>query len=321
MKHSIHQYSNYTMLQLLAAPYFLEWVRFPDAANTAFWEAFMAAYPQQITVVTKATAIAKTMYVVNEQPPHSSEIWNRIYNEVKPVKRINIIWKAAAAVLLLVIGSTWITTSTKKEIEIASRFGEVKKLVLPDSSEVTLNGNSSIRYSRKWNTREVWVNGEAFFDIKHADTRGFKVHSEGLDINVLGTSFNIRNRRGITAVVLNTGKVLVAAEDHQQLILSKPGDMAVYHKNDLMKKQVPVDHYTSWQQQKLQLDQVAVSDFFEMLEDDWGYKIQLNDSSLLNKKISGEIDMKDKQVLMDALAVILNANVTQQGSTIIVIPN
>jgi ferric-dicitrate binding protein FerR (iron transport regulator) len=313
MKHSVHQYSQYTVQQFLAAPYFLEWVRFPDKENTAFWAAFTTAYPQKAADVNKAKAIATTMYVISEKPAESR--WNEIYKEIKPVRRISIWWKAAA-VLLLVIITTWMTTSRKKEITIASRFGEVKTIILPDSSEVTLNGNSSIRYNKE---REVWINGEAFFNVKHSDTRGFKVHSTGLDINVLGTSFDIRNRRGTTTVVLNSGKVLVAAE-HKKIILSVPGEMALYTKNDLTKKQVPVDNYTSWQQQKLQLNQISVSGFFEMLEDDWGYHIQLNDSSLLNKKISGEIDMKDKQVLMDALAVILNANVTQQGSTIIVTP-
>lgn len=322
MKHSFHQYSNYSVHQLLAAPYFLEWVRFPDAVNTIFWEGFIAAYPQKAADVHKAAAIARTMYVVNDKPVESRAVWNEIYKEIKPVRRINIIWKAAAVFLVAVV-ATWMIfrTSATKEITIASRFGEVKRILLPDSSEVTLNGNSSVRYSKNWNTREVWIDGEAFFNVKHLDTRGFKVHSTGLDINVLGTSFNIRNRRGITTVVLNSGKVLVAAEDNEQLILSTPGEMALYNKNDLTKKQVPVEHYTSWQEQKLQLDQLSVSDFFEMLEDDWGYNIELTDSSLLNKKISGEIDMKDKQVLMDALAVILHANVTQQGSTIIVTPN
>ncbi|WP_177230496.1 FecR family protein [Chitinophaga sp. CF118] len=326
MQHSIHHYSNYTMHQLLAAPYFLEWVRFPDAANSAFWEAFVQAYPQRAADITKAVAIAKTMYVVNEkpQPGESRAVWNEIYKEIKPVRRISILWKAAAVFLVAMVAAWMIfRTNTNNRIEVASRFGEVKKLLLPDSSEVTLNGNSSISYSKEWNKREVWIDGEAFFNIRHSDTRGFEVHSTGLDVNVLGTSFNIRNRRGITSVVLNSGKVLVAAEDNKKLLLSKPGDMALYSKkeNGLTGKHVPVDHYTSWQQQKLQLDQVPVSGMFEMLEDDWGYHIQLRDSSLLKKKISGEIDMKDKQVLMDALAIILNANVTQQGSTIIVTPN
>jgi ferric-dicitrate binding protein FerR (iron transport regulator) len=308
------------MHQLLTAPYFLEWVRFPDAANNAFWEEFKRVYPQKAADVTRAAAIAGTMHVVKEKP---EMLWENIYKEIKPasVVKLNIIWKAAA-IFILAIVATWMIfrTNADTNIEIASRFGEVKKLILPDSSEVTLNGNSSIHYSKNWHIREVWISGEAFFNVKHLNPDGFKVHSEDLDINVLGTSFNIRSRRGTTSVVLNSGKVLVT-DDNKQLLLSTPGDMALYSKKDFIKKQVPVSNYTSWQQQKLRLDQVTVSTFFEMLEDDWGYNVQLSDSSLLQKKISGEIDMKDKQVLMDALAVILDANVTQQGSTIIVTTN
>lgn len=325
MQPSIHQYRNHSVHQLLTVSYFLAWVRFPDAENTAFWEAFTEVYPDKRQDVSKAAAIARSMYVIDEKPAYS--VWEGIHQEIsrKPaVRNLGVIWKAAAILIIAVI-ATWMIFRTQPDnnIQIASRFGEVKHIILPDSSEVTLNGNSSVRYNKDWNKREIWIEGEAFFNIKSQDTKGFEVHSTGLDVNVLGTSFNVRNRRGVTAVVLNSGKVIVAAEDNKQLVLSKPGDMALYDKNenDLSKKQVPVDNYTSWQEQKLRLDQKTVESFFEMLEDDWGYTIQLNDTSLLNKKISGEIDMKDKHVLVDALAVILHANVTYQGSTIIVTPN
>lgn len=331
MHHSIHSYSNYTSQQLATSPYFLEWVKFPDAVNAAFWQSFLTAYPDKAADVDAAVTIARSLYVVHERPTplQQREMWDEIYNNIGNNKlyarKSPLVYIARAAVAVgVVAAASWlIFRPGNKEVNIASNFGEIKTIYLPDSTEVTLNGHSAIKYKKEWVNREVWIDGEAFFNVRKSVDQQFDVHSNGVDVHVLGTSFNIRNRRGVTAVVLNTGKLMVAASAEKKLILSQPGDMARYdsEQKDLVQKKVPVSKVTGWQQHKLQLDQTSVADFFGVLEDDWGYQIQASDSSLLNKKISGEIEMTDKAVLMDALAVILDAKVTQQGSTIIVTPN
>ena len=333
MHHSIEHYANFTSYQLATSPYFMEWVRFPDPVNTVFWNSFLAAYPQKSATLNEAVALVQSMYVIRYKPTplQQRNMWDEIYNNIGNnkiyVRKSPWIYIARAAVIVGIIaaGAWFLRNKDNGETTIASTFGEVKALYLPDSTQVTLNGNSTIRYSKNWKEREVWIEGEAYFNVKKLPGQHFDVHSNGVDIHVLGTSFNIRNRRGITAVVLNTGKLMVAAAANKEnkVILSAPGDMARYdskHK-DLVHKHIALAKVTGWQQHKLQLDMTTVADFFEELEDDWGYKIQLSDTTLLKKKISGEIDMTDKQVLMDALAVILNAKVTQQGSTIIVTPN
>lgn len=340
MKRSVHYYASFTAIQLAADPYFLEWVRFPDAVGNRFWENFMQIYPQKTADVDRAAAIARSMYVIADMPTaqQQEDSWKRILQalpQVQParpkqtvVRTAARIWMAAAAVIALAVAVWVVFRPVNNEINIASVYGEVKDVSLPDGTRVKLNGNSSIRYSEQWNSnnpREVWLEGEAFFDVKpvasNDASQRFQVHSGELDVQVLGTSFNVRNRRGISDVMLTTGKVMVAAAGEQQL-LSRPGELATYNKKELKKKIVPVSSYTSWQEQKLQLEQTSVADLFARLEDDWGYNIQLTDTALLNKKISGDIDMKDKQVLINALALILHADVSQQGdSTIIITPN
>ncbi|QHS60013.1 FecR family protein [Chitinophaga agri] len=340
MKRSVHYYASFTAIQLAADPYFLEWVRFPDAAGSRFWENFMQTYPQKVADVDRAAAIARSMYVIADMPTtqQQEDSWKRILQAlpqaqpVRPrpttVRSATRIWMAAAAVIALAVAVWIIFRPVNNEINIASVYGEVKDVSLPDGTRVKLNGNSSIRYSEQWSSsspREVWVKGEAFFEVKpvasNDASQRFQVHSGDLDVQVLGTSFNVRNRRGISDVMLTTGKVMVAAAGEQQL-LSRPGELATYNKKELKKKIVPVSSYTSWQERKLQLEQTSVADLFARLEDDWGYHIQLTDTALLNKKISGDIDMKDKQVLINALALILHADVSQMGdSTIIITPN
>ncbi|SFO55087.1 FecR family protein [Chitinophaga sp. YR627] len=340
MKRSVHYYASFTAIQLAADPYFLEWVRFPDAAGNQFWEQFLLTYPHKAADIARAGEIARSMYVLADKPStqQQQDNWKRILAALPDtqlglprrsiLRTIRPVWTAAAAVAVAAIAVWLIFRQETKEISIASGYGEVKGVLLPDGTQVKLNGNSSLRYSEQWKAgspREVWVEGEAFFDVKpvasNDASQRFEVHSGDIDVQVLGTSFNVRSRRGISDVMLTTGKVMVAADGKQQL-LSSPGELATFNQKKLEKKVVPVSNYTSWQEQKLQLEQTSVADLFARLEDDWGYNIQLNDTSLLHKKISGEIDMKDKQVLINALALILHADVSQQGeSTIIITPN
>ena len=87
-------------------------------------------------------------------------------------------------------------------------YGKISRLVVPDSSVVVLNANSTIKYEKKWDKnapRELWLNGEAFFDVKHLDNdhkienyERFIVHTNNTTVEVLGTSFDIRERRGRT---------------------------------------------------------------------------------------------------------------------------
>ncbi|MBW8684789.1 FecR family protein [Chitinophaga rhizophila] len=340
MKRSVHYYASFTAIQLAADPYFLEWVRFPEGSGHQFWEQFLKAYPEKAADIDRATAIARSMYVIADMPSaqQQEDSWKRILQalpQARPGKaqptviRSNArVWMAAAAVVALAVAVWVIFRPINKEVNIVSGYGEVKDLLLPDGTKVKLNGNSGIRYSEHWAAdmpREVWLDGEAFFDVKPVTgndaSQPFAVHTGDINVQVLGTSFNVRNRRGTSDVMLTTGKVIVAAAGEKQL-LSRPGELAVYNSQKLEKKTVQVSSYISWQEQKLQLDQTRVSDLFARLEDDWGYKIQLTDTSLLHKRISGEIDMKEKQILINALALILRADVSQQGdSTIIITPN
>lgn len=84
----------------------------------------------------------------------------------------------------------------------ATQYGEQRVVELPDHSVVSLNANSTLRFRNDWsqaNTlREVWLDGEAFFSVQKqegaAGPAKFIVHTNDLDVEVLGTRFNVSNR-------------------------------------------------------------------------------------------------------------------------------
>jgi len=111
------------------------------------------------------------------------------------------------------------------ELALAAPKGARKQLLLPDGSKVWLNGGSRLFYVTdfKGPTREVKLEGEAFFDVVHAQTAGgakrpFIVHAGNIDIKVLGTAFNIKAyaNEQVTTAVLYRGLIRVTKHEGEK---------------------------------------------------------------------------------------------------------
>ena len=114
---------------------------------------------------------------------------------------------AIAASLILISSIVLILFIAKKEqVQFITKYGQTLKIVLPDSSTVYLNGNSKLSYINNWDNnsdREVKVDGEAYFSVKHtkSNQKFFVRMADNLSVEVLGTEFNITKRGKNTQVV------------------------------------------------------------------------------------------------------------------------
>ena len=120
--------------------------------------------------------------------------------------------------------------------EVLAKAGTRTKLVLPDGTQVWLNSNSKLRYSNEFNaeSREVGLEGEAYFDVAKDMQRPFIVHTSSLDIKVLGTSFTIKSYpqdETIEATLLK-GTIEVSRKDNPNTarIILKPNEKLVFNK-------------------------------------------------------------------------------------------
>lgn len=151
--------------------------------------------------------------------------------EILPVKnRFNRkrVWLAAASFLLLALaGWFWISKSffsgdDKKLEAIETRNGSRTRSLLIDGTVVSLNVGSKLYYDGDFSgpTREVRLEGEAFFDVAKNPDRPFIVHTGGVDIKVLGTSFNVKSYPDDNTIetTLYHGSVQVFREDDPQKI-------------------------------------------------------------------------------------------------------
>ncbi|RAJ08921.1 FecR family protein [Chitinophaga skermanii] len=327
----VSTYSDYTTANYLEDDYFVQWVIAPTEESNRFFNAVLEAYPQSANNLVAAADFIRVFRLqqVHGHPQQQASTWQRIRVTVAQddaaTRIVPLPWKklAIAATFLLMAGSTWIWYRLTP-VKIATRFGEIKTVLLPDSSMITLNGNSSISYSRIWNPgkpREVWLEGECFFDVKHLNkdtlhieaSERFVVHSGDVNVEVLGTSFNIKNRHEKTNIGLVTGKIRVdynlGAKQANSLVM-EPGDYIEYQgKRITVNKKVKPVLFKRWIDYSISLTDATLRDVKETLEDNFGYKVEVKDSSLLQQKIEGDINVKSVQELMDILSTTLNINV------------
>ncbi|MEK6481418.1 FecR domain-containing protein [Catalinimonas sp. 4WD22] len=245
---------------------------------------------------------------------------------IKPWHKIGI---AASICLLLIIG-IWQIEFQHQEVIYTTQFGETKDITLPDGSEVVLNANSTLSYSQDLQNhaaREVRLRGEAFFSVVHTeDDEKFIVHSDGVAVEVLGTEFNVNNRRGKTQVVLKSGKVKLNLLENQRYnqdetsLDMEPGDLIEVSENDqkITKRIVNPEKYDLWTQDVLVFDSVPLSEVFEMIQDNYGLNVTVVDEGIENKILEAEISSRDLDLIIEILSKSFMLNIEKNGNELIV---
>jgi len=334
----LQEYSQYTLSDFLEDDFFIRWSTEPDPQSTMFWEAFMQRYPEKKTLIDQASAVVRT-YRKQEtftNETRQSELWDRIQFDIQQTgvrqsaRIIPLFTKIAAAVALFMVATSVFWFFADHRTVVATAHNEVTKIVLPDRSVVMLNGNSTLRYNDHWSNdepREVWIDGEAYFKVKHFNkdtlrilpSERFVVHSNDLDIEVLGTSFNVQNRQNNTNITLLTGKVKVqlatpAAAPTPDVIML-PGDYVEYSSQKLIaKKKVENPKWaTTWIKQEILFTDAYLKDIVKALEKDYGYTVEVKDQKLLELRIEGEISVSSVDELLTTVSATLDLRITQPG--------
>ncbi|MEX0884375.1 MAG: FecR domain-containing protein, partial [Cyclobacteriaceae bacterium] len=234
---------------------------------------------------------------------------------------------AAISIGILIFYAIFLFFWTEKPIRYTTDFGKTKRIILPDSSIVNLNGNSQIWYSSNWgdmDTREIWLKGEAYFSIKYkADHQKFLVHvSDQFHVEVLGTEFNVSNREGKTRVVLSSGKIKLNLEKENQAenIYMEPGDLVEYSENQavFIKKGLDTDKYSSWRNDRLIFDDTSLNEIKFILESTYGLKVKVTDERILTKKLYGSAPSDNIEMLLNGLAKSLDNKITIKGNTVLI---
>lgn len=278
------------------------------------------ALDQQDTTEWAAASMARFLDDRNPKPARSVRF--------RPLK-----WIAAAAVVLLTAGAGfyWLqhTPASGKISSITysavTGAAALKQVVLPDSTIVWLNANSTLHWTDayKHGNRYVSLEGEASFDVRHDTEHPFVVHTADADIRVLGTCFNVATGHAglATEVALLRGKVAVKLNDQQQeRLVLLPGEMAlcVANTGTLSKEQADVQASFSWMSGGFSARDMALKQVLEKLCAKYGYTLQWKDLRGGHKHISVTFAAQSFNSMLESLCFVNHLHYTIHGHTIVI---
>jgi|GEM_PF-460429 len=155
---------------------------------------------------------------------------------LKPEGRRRPWLSIAAGIAILVAGGLWMMQNKQPDapmLTASTTANETKTIILPDSSQVILNENSTLTYPEYFedDLRLVSLSGEAFFDIKRNEAAMFVARTRLADVEVLGTSFNIDNYPSEPRyeVTVKTGKVQLRPRNSSKFITMEKGQVGVFN--------------------------------------------------------------------------------------------
>ncbi|MRG45051.1 DUF4974 domain-containing protein [Chitinophaga sp. SYP-B3965] len=222
------------------------------------------------------------------QPAISAE--KNDYN--KPSVVIMRLWPVAACLCLAIASATFFLLSdhTKQgsEMAVVKKFtdkAEHKYLLLSDSTQVWLNASSTIDYPETFgkDKREVYLKGEAFFEVKNAAESPFIIHTGTVTTIVLGTSFNVKAYEGQEHVTVSvkSGKVQVLKQNKLISTLTKGQETKVSKMNGPDEnEEVNNDLVGAWQQGYLSYEEVRFADIISDMERVYNVDITIRNEQL-----------------------------------------
>jgi transmembrane sensor len=336
MQELYKKYEQFTVSDFVLDEDFVLWVKTQTTESMAFWESFVQACPEKEQTIAQAKILVGALQSRPEAVPAATKdrVWAAIQANAAPARVVSLKrwWVAVASFILLAgIAAVLVLSQQDRQMIIQTQYGEFKEVILPDQSVVTLNGNSRLRFKKQWNNgavREVWINGDAFFNVRHLNQSGqpvkpqerFVVHANGMDIEVLGTSFSVTVRQEKAKVILQSGKIQLRFDEKQTpSIVMQPGDKVVYSKNEKPQKaKALAGEMVLWKRGNLSFDSTSLKEVFDIMNSDFGYHIIVLDSAVLNRTMTGSVPTGNKAILLKALSIAMELNIQQQGDTLII---
>jgi ferric-dicitrate binding protein FerR (iron transport regulator) len=314
---------------LLSDESFINYCKKSSTEDIAFWETYLKENPESQLLIEEAKAVFIQLFnvlAISDRDEQEMQLRNKLNKiESTPIVQIPAIKEknpkniftllkisTAAAVLIAAVffGIKYYNNGSKKESTktFMAACGERKGFQLPDGSVVTLNGGSKIEIKESFgvSTRDIYLEGEAFFDVKHNKDLPFIVHTPAMDVEAVGTAFNVKAYPGerITETSLVRGLVEITLKDGNRKMLLHPNEKVQWErpgskvsgsstakakKEDsnsgmLMEKLVTNDEgdvkEIAWKENKLIFDGDSFEDIAILLERWYGVKISIEDDAI-----------------------------------------
>ena len=245
--------------------------------------------------------------------PQKERAWENVVTRISTKKQKTVIvrfmLRIAASILLVALGvggSLFLQNQPDKSFtEVYSPFGHKTMVLLPDSSQVWLNGNSRLRYRANFReSRYVELTGEGLFKVTKNPKSLFTVNSKNLQLEVYGTTFNVKSypEDNVSEVALVEGSVGLF---HNKQLMKKmvPGEVIAYdvQEDKFSHPQSDINQITSWRNDELVIENETFENVIKYLERWYGVEITLDKSLMGNSKLSFKVKTES---LIELLSII-----------------
>jgi ferric-dicitrate binding protein FerR (iron transport regulator) len=231
-------------------------------------------------------------------------------------------WWKVAAVVLIGFCSWWLIH--EPAIKQTTEFSTVLKsdttvttITLSDGSHIWLNAHSSIKYPEKFdNTREVFLEGEAYFEIAHDSADPFIVRTSNTQTRVLGTKFDIRSypSENHTTLTVAEGKVSFGNAANKQVVLTV-NQKGTFDKTSGDVSEVENDNcnFMSWKTLDFNFDGQPLEIVFKTLSEVYHFNYQFDSSSLKTRILTASFRHRPLNEIIQTISLSANAQITLQN--------
>jgi len=226
------------------------------------------------------------------------------------------IWKIAAALALLIglpflLHQLGVFDSGNLEMVEVNSIDDKQIAKLPDGSTVFLKKGASIKYPKVMGagSREVTLQGEAFFSVQRDESRPFIVKLHEGQVEVLGTSFNIKTKIDGTTVHVKTGKVKWNYGNNQSQIMTK--NMLANYSKDKAFSIRNSQNADFWRTKTLSFDEASFSEVLQDLKKHFDVQLIVNNPTLNDCPFSSTFKNAKLDEVLAALETIFNLEVVK----------
>lgn len=239
--------------------------------------------------------------------PDKAKVWHKIQAEIAEKKkqialypRSALIRAASVAAIIALVAGFSISylfrdteeqfTAGKYENIVLAPAGQKTQLILPDSTLVWLNSGSRLIYSYNYNVmnRTVTLEGEGYFDVKYNSDYPFIVKTDGIDVKVHGTAFNLKaypDETTISVSLIRGSVSLLSSKDQRLLTYLEPNQAGIISKADLLCRVESCDAEVDagWHLNKLKFEGAGTEELWKKLERWYGVNITYTNTNPSNK--------------------------------------
>ena len=226
--------------------------------------------------------------------------------------RINTWLRVAALFLLPVLTATGVylymsrNTTSPAPLIVSVERGQKANITLPDGSKVWLNSQSKLTYSPDFNvkTRELLLDGEAFFEVAHNAEKPFIVRSNDIAVEALGTAFGVKayNEDNLISSILLRGKVRVTTPDGESILM--PNERIMYDKTTRKKTKSSVLNSTDfkgWIHNELRYENVSLEDIAKDIQRIYNVKVMFANERIRNQRFTGSVNNNSLESMLSII--------------------